>query len=144
MDPDDRQLDLNNIDANFEYNTKLPNPYKTYLIEENEKLKKQAIDQILENAMTADVKKNPGLSFSNSRSSINFLLTKYKSSNIQKNSIPNKDFIDTYLKNFYENCETHNIHTVDQKIDYFVYLKSNNGRRDSVDKNVKSIITYKL
>jgi phosphoglycerol transferase MdoB-like AlkP superfamily enzyme len=54
MDPENNILDLNNIDNNYDYESKLINPYKVYLNEDNEKLKKKAMEQILGNAMSLE------------------------------------------------------------------------------------------
>lgn len=152
MDPENRELDLNKLDSNFEYQTKLMNPYKTYLIEENDKLKRQALEQIISNALRYDKKKKKTLkaaennnenTINNSQNNTQFNNTNMNSSQISivdqeylntlknKLQIGNKNIhnynFETFLKFFNENCEMHNLITVDQKIDYFVHLKGSNA-----------------
>jgi hypothetical protein len=54
IDPEDRVIDVNNIDENFELNKKMVNPYKALLLEDSEKVKKQAIEQIISNTMSKE------------------------------------------------------------------------------------------
>jgi hypothetical protein len=154
IEPENREIDLNNIEEVYEYRTKLLNPFRSFMIETNDKIKKQAIEQILKHVTGRDKKKNKNQSMNNtgivntgngnnshansminlnkensmnSSHNSNFLQTKYNNNN-QKGvleSVRLKENHDNFMKYFKDSCESHNIVTLDQKIDYYVYLKNN-------------------
>jgi hypothetical protein len=152
LDPENREIDLNNIEENYEYRAKLLNPYKTYLQEENDKIKKQALEQIISNALLGvrDKKKTMNQSNSSRQGNININNTINSATNnnlnnsnisisldssIQKQNHKNsKENFDFFMKYFKDACEANNLVTVDQKIDYFVYMKNNpvNIKKDKI------------
>jgi len=158
---------LNNIDENYDYASKLLNPYKVYLLEENEKLKKMAIEQIIENAMSlenviniSNKSKIENLNCQESESGgekgykrmisgkiifylENQLIKRYNSDASRENLN-----FENFMKLFNENCEIHGIHSVDQKIDYFAYLKNSErstllGSRNRSSKIKNNLNKYK-
>ena len=52
LDAGNKMVDIHNMDDDFSKN-ELYDPYKTYLFEENEKLRKQALDKIVSNAINS-------------------------------------------------------------------------------------------
>ncbi len=156
VDPEDRPIDVNNIDENFELNKKIPNPYKA-LLEDSDKVRKQAIEQILNNALTKESENNV-LSVQeekvheidkkqfgkDSQISSEYLMNRYEAylsprSNLTRENAPvRRDSLDRFMKGFKEACDANNFITNDQKIDYFVYLRSNKEKeRETPLKNHK-------
>ena len=167
------EISLQAIEENNEINNKLTDPFNAYFHEQNPKIRKKALEQIISNIMpnktynkelnknddnlgnninitnTNNFRKN---SINNKRSSkANINITNTENNFFKKNKINSNDILYTdleilqkryqnydleqkkkeekyapILKLFRDNCNTHNIITLDQKIDYFVYLYKNN------------------
>lgn len=135
FEPENMELNINNIEEGFDYRSKLPNPFKTYFQETSDKLKKQAVEQIINNITIKDKRKlqnkTPNANLHNSYNttiSDNFLISKYSSMNMTKSNY------DNFIKFFNDSCEHHNIITLDQKIDYFVHLKGSNLLNSMINK----------
>lgn len=136
-------MDLDQIEETYTYTAHFPNPYHTYLIEKSDKIKKQALNQIINNAL-GKKNKNSILN-SNNISNLNstissdttneFLTNKYIMNNLSHSNIHEavpKSKEDQLMKNFWESCEANSLITLDQKIDYFVYLKANNNKMKTI------------
>jgi hypothetical protein len=176
LDPENRHIDLTNIEENYEYNKKLINPYKTLLVEDSDKIRKQAIEQILDNALNREKKKERTIQNSttnlpkesslsskivnniqNMSSSNSFLLNKLKSHEnrtLNLEETKEKESFNNFMRVFKESCELNNLITIDQKIDYYVHLKTNmQSKKESPEriskypmKNVQSLppnLSYK-
>jgi hypothetical protein len=169
VDPEDRAIDVNNIDENFELNKKMVNPYKALLMDESEKVKKQAIEQIINSAMSKEqVDKEESIIQSNklainfvddskikhvhfqkdSQISSNFLHNKFgnylspKIGHARNMSKESREEFEKFMKNFKEVCDANTIITNDQKIELFVYLKQNQLKekeRETPIKNTRNL-----
>ena len=145
------EITLQAIEESNEVNSKLTDPFNAYFHENNEKIRRKALDQIISsiipksimnkenkesynstennnNENNEEVEKNS--IFTNTANSILYhdlkaLEEKYKLYDEEQKRRDEK--YGPVLKNFNENCENHNIITLDQKIDYFFYLYENNG-----------------
>ncbi len=148
FEPENREVDLNNIDEEYDYRVKLINPFKSYLTENSEKIKKQAFDQIFSNINPEKRKKQEksilinnalrdsifGFNIGNSGSAslineLEALNTKYNQSVSVFNGNNDqfgktKESFEQFMKFFKDSCEVNNILTLDQKIDYLVYLRN--------------------
>lgn len=147
----------------------MANPYRAYLKEGNEKIKKQAVEQIISNALAIDKKKrtesslpvskrsnqpnfnktnqvnnknnentasvqhsdlNKSTYFNSSMYNEN-LLSKYSNLGISPKKNLNyaenisKQNFESFMKFFKESCDMNGLITLDQKIDYFAYLRNN-------------------
>jgi hypothetical protein len=147
LDPEDRHIDLTNIEENYEYNKKLINPYKALLVEDSDKIRKQAMEQILDNALnrekkkerthhnsTTNLAKETSLNskiihnIHNINSNNSFLINKFNSTEnrtLNNEEGKEKESFNNFMRVFKESCELNNLITIDQKIDYFVHLKTN-------------------
>ena len=142
------EITLQAIEESNEVNSKLTDPFNAYFHENNEKIRRKALDQIISSIIPKNLMNKE---FDN----INNDNNENKDNNIEKDNIftntansillhdlkaleekyklydeEQKRRDEKYgpvLKNFNENCENHNIITLDQKIDYFFYLYENNG-----------------
>jgi hypothetical protein len=155
-------LDIKKLEEGYDYRTKLPNPFKTYFNESSEKIKKQAVEQIVGSIMTEKRKNNTiniqnikdnnkdnskdinkdnmkdmkdmkneeeilkqylNSTFSTNNNNVN-TNNNYNNTNTLNTFTNTKAGFDTFMKFFKESCDYHNLITIDQKIDYFVHLKS--------------------
>lgn len=143
---------MNNIDEEYDYRVKLVNPFKSYMTEGSDKIKKQAFDQILGQINPEKKKRDRnsvenknlrnsilGFNVSNSTESaallneIEALQTKYNQSMQKLSEDPNnktKENFEQFMKFFKDSCEVNSIQTVDQKIDYLVYLRNANLKKE--------------
>ena len=90
------ELSLKAIEENNEINNKLTDPFNAYFHEQNPKVRKKALEQIINN-----------------------IIPKKKT----KKDADNEELKE--IKFFRESCNNNNIITLDQKIDYFAYLYKN-------------------
>ena len=168
------EISLEAIEESNEINNKLTDPFNAYFHEDNPKIRKKALEQIINNIMPKkndndeeDSKGNNDKSKSK-RSISNNIKTntnnyEYDGNNTEtaslrqnntKNNILFKDLeilqmkyrnydldqkrkeekYGPIMKQFRDNCNNHNIITLDQKIDYFVYLHKNNMLKPSKKK----------
>ena len=176
------EISLQAIEESSEINNKLTDPFNAYFHEQNPKIRKKALEQIISNIMpnktyNKDFNKNDNSkgddinnninNNNNNNNKINSLKSKKNNNNNIANtennffrqSNSNNDYLYTdleilqkryqnydkeqkrkeekyspILKLFKDNCNTHNIITLDQKIDYFVYLYKNNMLKTSKPK----------
>ena len=163
------EITLQAIEESNEVNSKLTDPFNAYFHENNEKIRRKALDQIISSIIPKSII-NKGLDNNNNENNNNNNENNNNNNNNNnnENNNENKDvnniekdniFTNTantillhdlkaleekyklydeeqkkrdekygpVLKVFNENCENHNIITLDQKIDYFFYLYENNG-----------------
>ena len=163
------EISLQSIEENNEINNKLTDPFNAYFHEHNPKIRKKALEQIINNIMP-NKSKNNNNNNNNSNKNENNISRKSSITNVKAcsnnalktdnnffsdrnnlNRNNNNDYLyrdleilqkrytkydmeqkkkeEKYapiLKQFRDNCNTNNIITLDQKIDYFVYLYKNN------------------
>ena len=164
------KLNLQVIEENNEMNNKLTDPFNAYFHESNSKIRKKALEQIINSLLpkrSSLLEENN--KFSNSNNSKNNLVKINNKNNQDGNlnidpniinsneslKLLNKNYqvlhekfqnyeeiqrqkYEKYkpiLKQFAENCENHGIITIDQKIDYFVYLHKTNAFKSQKQKN---------
>lgn len=163
FEPENREIDINNIDEEYDYRVKLINPFKSYLTENSEKIKKQAFDQIYASINPEKKKRveksstiNNGLrdsilGFSSPNSNVlvnelEALSTKFNQSTIAFHNdsfIKTKENFEQFMKFFKDSCEVNNILTLDQKIDYLVYLRNTTNQKKEQQCKIKIIkISY--
>ena len=160
------EISLEAIEESNEINNKLTDPFNAYFHEDNPKIRKKALEQIINNIMPkknedeeedskgnndksskikrsiSNVKNNntnygyggnntETNSFRKNKTKSNILYKdlevlqmKYKNYDLEQKRKEEK--YGPILKQFRDNCNNHNIITLDQKIDYFVYLYKNN------------------
>jgi hypothetical protein len=147
-----------NNEDNFDYRLKMHNPMKVYLQDGSEKMRKFALEQIVSGVYNVDEKRiekaQKALSnkhdlynqdrfyspdeFNEIISVLESRITSNKSYNFSEKEIQNHN---EFMKMFASLCENNKIITIDQKIDYYVYLRSsnvynyNNFGKDSIRKN---------
>ena len=165
------RINLQAIEENNEMNNKLTDPFNAYFHENNSKIRKKALEQIINSLLPKrETLKNDNVNFTNSNSKNNLIHIK---NNLENNSnstidpniinsneslkILNKNYqvlhekfqyyqelqkkkAEKYgpiLKQFRDKCDNHGIITLDQKIDYFVYLHKINAFKQKNQKNNK-------
>ena len=126
------EITLQAIEESNEINSKLTDPFNAYFHENNEKIQKKALDHIVNSIFPKNINNNKEEEnkkiFEETANSILFHDLKILEERYKDYEIDRKNKQEKYsnnIKNFNENCENHNIITLDQKIDYFVYLYSN-------------------
>ena len=143
------EISLKAIEENSEINNKLTDPFNAYFHEQNPKVKKKALEQIINNIIPN--KKNNNFNpnknndnkdednFNNNNDikvlydqdndknifnkDLEILEKKYK--NFQLAQKRKEEKLAPLIKFFRESCNNNNIITLDQKIDYFAYLYKN-------------------
>ena len=151
-------ITLDAIEENSEINNKLTDPFSSYFQEANPKIRKKAVNQIINNIFVKPTQKDINENYEENikenennndilppiiKKSSNYL----EDENIEKQKMLDDDIFykdiealeqkfrlneehdienhEKYLevmKNFQDKCENHNITTLGQKIDFFVYL----------------------
>ena len=171
------KINLQVIEENNEMNNKLTDPFNAYFHENNSKIRKKALEQIINSLLPKRNNiKEENIKFSNSKSNLNHMNNNNNNNNKNINIDPNilnnnenlqilhknyqmlhekfqhyeevqKKKSDKYkpiLKQFSENCDNHGIITLDQKIDYFVYLhKTNVFKQQNQKNNSNNIVKIK-
>ena len=129
------EISLKAIEENNEINNKLTDPFNAYFHEQNPKVRKKALEQIINNIIPNKKKNNNNedfkLLYSNDEDNENnifnkdleILEKKYKNYEISLKRKEEK--LAPLIKQFRESCNNNNIITLDQKIDYFAYLYKN-------------------
>ena len=148
------KINLQVIEENNEMYNKLTDPFNSYFHESNPKIRKKALEQIINSLLPKGSLKDENNKFQNSKSNVINLNNK-NNINIDPEILKenenlrslNKNYqvlhekfqfyeelqkkkAEKYgpiLKQFSENCDNHGIITLDQKIDYFVYLHKTNA-----------------
>ena len=161
MDHELVEISLQAIEESSEMNNKLIDPFNAYFHEQNPKIRKKALEEIINNIMPKRYNKENSKDdiygnrkYKNRKSNnintevneidnyskfktiyqdIEILQKKYKNYDIDQKRKDEK--YAPILKHFNENCNNHNIITLDQKIDYFVYLYKNNLLKPIKSKN---------
>ena len=136
------EITLQAIEESNEINSKLTDPFNAYFHENNEKIQKKALDHIVNSIFPKNINNNKEEEnkkiFEETANNILFHDLKILEERYKDYEIDRKNKQEKYsnnIKNFNENCENHNIITLDQKIDYFVYLYSNGNM--NTNKNIK-------
>ena len=131
------EISLKAIEENNEIKNKLTDPFNAYFHEQNPKVRKKALEQIINNIIPNKKNKN--------ENDINDDLKQIYNSDNEEDKIFNKDLeilekryknyelsqkrkeekLAPLIKLFRESCNNNNIITLDQKIDYFAYLYKN-------------------
>ena len=153
-------ITLNSLEENSEINNKLTDPFSSYFQETNPKIRKKAIDQIINNIFVKQtlfqkneneedndnssltdnnvlpkIPRRVAPNLRNDFSDINeddafykdleALEQKYKL--YTEHNIENHEKYKEAMNHFLDKCENHNIITLGQKIDFFVYLFNNDS-----------------
>ena len=159
------EISLEAIEESNEINNKLTDPFNAYFHEDNPKIRKKALEQIINNIMPKkndddeedskgnnDKLKNKRSISNNLKINTNYgynghntetntfrqhktksnillkdlevLQAKYRNFDLEQKKREEK--YGPIMKQFRDNCNNHSIITLDQKIDYFVYLYKNN------------------
>ena len=159
------EISLEAIEESNEINNKLTDPFNAYFHEDNPKIRKKALEQIINNIMPKkndddeedskgnnDKLKNKRSISNNLKINTNYgynghntetntfrqhktksnillkdlevLQAKYRNFDLEQKRREEK--YGPIMKQFRDNCNNHSIITLDQKIDYFVYLYKNN------------------
>ena len=137
------EITLQAIEESNEINSKLTDPFSAYFHENNEKIQRKALDHIVNSIFPKNINNNNKEEenkkiFEETANNILFHDLKILEERYKDYEIDRKNKQEKYsnnIKNFNENCENHNIITLDQKIDYFVYLYSNGNM--NTNKNIK-------
>ena len=165
------RINLQSIEENNEINNKLTDPFNAYFHENNPKIRRKALEQIINGIMPKDCQLKKEMNLNNKSKFNNSKFNNNNNSNNSENNLnldyniinnnenlkilnKNLDILNEkfrpyeeiqkkksekyrpILKQFKDSCENHGIITLDQKIDYFVYLYKNDGFKISKNKNV--------
>ena len=130
------EISLKAIEENSEINNKLTDPFNAYFHEQNPKVRKKALEQIINNIMpnkknNAEDNNDIKIIYDNEKDNnkeifnkdLEILEKKYKNYEIAQKRKEEK--LAPLIKFFRESCNNNNIITLDQKIDYFAYLYKN-------------------
>ena len=143
------EISLKAIEENSEINNKLTDPFNAYFHEQNPKVKKKALEQIINNIIPNKKNNNFNTNKNNDNNDednynnnneikvlydqdndknifnkdLEILEKKYK--NFQLAQKRKEEKLAPLIKFFRESCNNNNIITLDQKIDYFAYLYKN-------------------
>ena len=138
------EITLQAIEESNEINSKLTDPFNAYFHENNEKIRRKALDHIVNNIFPKNMNNNNNGKEENKKifeetannilfHDLQILEERYK--DYENDRKIKQEKYSNNIKNFNENCENHNIITLDQKIDYFVYLYANGNM--NTNKNIK-------
>ena len=142
------EISLKAIEENSEINNKLTDPFNAYFHEQNPKVKKKALEQIINNIIPNKKNNNFNANKNNDNNDednynnneikvlydqdndknifnkdLEILEKKYK--NFQLAQKRKEEKLAPLIKFFRESCNNNNIIKLDQKIDYFAYLYKN-------------------
>lgn len=132
------EISLKAIEENNEINNKLTDPFNAYFHEQNPKVRKKALEQIINNIipqkkLKKDVDNEELKEIFNNHieneedklfnKDLEILEKRYK--NYEMSQKRKNEKFAPLLKQFRESCNNNNIITLDQKIDYFTYLYKN-------------------
>ena len=140
------EISLKSIEENTEINNKLTDPFNSFFQESNQKIRKNAIEQILNNIFVVEEDENkedilPDISNNNK---VNLELNTDKKKDIfykdleafenkyQLNIETEEKNQEKYVKTineFEEKCQNYDIVTLGQKIDFFSYLYNENLKK---------------
>lgn len=143
------EISLQAIEESNEINNKLTDPFNAYFHENNPKIRKKALEQIINNIMPDKSKKNISENFLLEDSAENNILNKdleILQEKFKKYDEEQKKRDEKYapvLKQFQINCDNHNIITMGQKIDYFVYLYNNGTLKNFKPKELNNFSNHK-
>lgn len=132
-----------NNEDNFDYRLKMHNPMKVYLQDNNEKMRKFALEQVVSGVTNVDDKRyekaqksldykhdlyDPDRFYSPEEFNEVIKALEKRVTGNKKNIFSEKEIQhhNDFLKMFVSLCENNKIITIDQKIDYYVYLRSSN------------------
>ena len=149
------KINLQVIEENSEMNKKLSDPFNSYFHESNSKIRKKALEQIINSLLPKGSSlKEENNKFQNSKTNLqnlnnknninidpellkenetlrllnkNYQILHEKFQYYQEVQKKKSEKYAPILKQFSDNCENHGIITLDQKIDYFVYLHKTNA-----------------
>ena len=166
------KINLQVIEENSEMNKKLTEPFNSYFHESNSKIRKKALEQIINSLLPkGNSIKEENNKFQNSKSNLpntnntndlnidpeiikdnetlrllhkNYQILHEKFQYYQDLQKKKSEKYAPILKQFSDNCENHGIITLDQKIDYFVYLHKTNALKQQKPKfNINNNIKIK-
>ena len=131
-------------EENIDFRLNMHNPLKVYLVDPSEKMRKFALEQIVSSVTNVDERridkfqKSNESTIKNSNQSDKFLkkeefeeLVALLDKKISQNKVKRMNDKDQqqhneFMKLFHSLCEQHKMITLEQKIDYYVYLRSSN------------------
>ena len=134
------EISLKAIEENSEINNKLTDPFNAYFHEQNPKVKKKALEQIINNIIPNKKNNNFNANKNNDNNDIKVLYDQDNDKNIFNKDLEileknyknfqlaqkrKEEKLAPLIKFFRESCNNNNIITLDQKIDYFAYLYKN-------------------
>ena len=156
------KINLQVIEENSEMNKKLTDPFNSYFHESNSKIRKKALEQIINSLLPkGNSIKEENNKFQNSKNNLinlnnkndlnidpeilkdnetlrllnkNYQILHEKFQYYQDLQKKKSEKYAPILKQFSDNCENHGIITLDQKIDYFVYLHKTNALKQQKPK----------
>ena len=166
------KINLQVIEENSEMNKKLKDPFNSYFHESNSKIRKKALEQIINSLLPkGNSIKEENNKFQNSKSNLpntnntndlnidpeiikdnetlrllhkNYQILHEKFQYYQDLQKKKSEKYAPILKQFSDSCENHGIITLDQKIDYFVYLHKTNALKQQKPKfNINNNIKIK-
>ena len=166
------KINLQVIEENSEMNKKLTDPFNSYFHESNSKIRKKALEQIINSLLPkGNSIKEENNKFQNSKSNLpntnntndlnidpeiikdnetlrllhkNYQILHEKFQYYQDLQKKKSEKYAPILKQFSDSCENHGIITLDQKIDYFVYLHKTNALKQQKPKfNINNNIKIK-
>ena len=140
------EISLKSIEENSEINNKLTDPFNSFFQESNQKIRKNAIEQILNNIFVVEEDENkddilPDI-FNINKMNLELNIDKkrdifYKDLEAFENKYQlnieteekNKEKYAKTINEFEEKCQNYDIVTLGQKIDFFSYLYNENSKK---------------